>query len=42
MELDFYVYVLQSEKDRQFYVGFSRDLRKRIAQHQAGDEEGRD
>lgn len=29
-----YVYVLQSLKDKNFYVGFSKDLKKRIAEHE--------
>jgi putative endonuclease len=32
----FYVYVLQSERDNKFYTGFTRDLRKRIDEHNAG------
>ncbi len=31
-----YVYVLQSKKDGKFYTGFTRDLRKRLEQHQTG------
>ena len=27
------VYVLQSEKDKKFYVGYTSDLRKRLRQH---------
>lgn len=30
-----YVYVLLSEKDREFYIGYSRDLRKRLQEHNA-------
>ena len=33
----YYVYVLRSEIDRQFYVGLTRDLRKRFGEHQAGE-----
>ena len=29
----FYVYVLQSEKDLNFYTGFTRDLNTRIEEH---------
>lgn len=29
----FYVYVLQSEKDGGFYIGFTSDLKKRIKEH---------
>jgi putative endonuclease len=32
----FYVYVLQSEVDGNFYVGFTRDLKLRFEQHQKG------
>jgi putative endonuclease len=32
----FYVYVLHSELDLGLYVGFSTDLRRRIAEHQRG------
>lgn len=32
----FYVYVLQSEKDGKFYVGFSTDLKKRVKYHKQG------
>ncbi len=32
----FYVYVLQSETDNQFYTGYTSDLRKRLEEHNAG------
>lgn len=32
----YYVYVLQSEKDEKFYTGFTRDLEKRIEEHNSG------
>jgi putative endonuclease len=32
----FYVYVLRSIKDRHYYTGFTPDLRKRFAAHNAG------
>jgi len=32
----FYVYVLLSEKDGMFYVGFTEDLKKRINEHNKG------
>src|SRR2546428_11335806 len=32
----FYVYVLHSRKDNGFYIGYSADLRKRIAEHRDG------
>jgi len=33
----FYVYVLKSGKDDNFYIGFTRDLRRRIGEHDNGD-----
>ena len=33
----FYVYVLQSESDEGLYIGFSANLRQRLAQHEAGE-----
>jgi putative endonuclease len=32
----FYVYVLQSEADEGFYIGFSANLRRRMKEHQEG------
>ncbi len=32
-----YVYVLMSETDGNWYTGYTVDLRKRLAQHQAGN-----
>jgi putative endonuclease len=32
----FYVYVLKSKKDESLYVGYTGDLRKRFAEHNAG------
>jgi putative endonuclease len=32
----YYIYVLQSEKDNKFYVGFTKDLKQRFEQHQKG------
>ena len=32
----YYTYVLQSLRDRQFYTGFTRDLKLRFEQHQKG------
>ena len=34
--MKYYVYVLQSEKDNNFYVGYTKDLNSRIASHNAG------
>ena len=31
----YYVYVLQSEKDNKFYTGFTRDLNRRVEEHNA-------
>ena len=33
----FYVYVLRSLKDNQFYTGYTSDLRKRIKEHFSGE-----
>jgi len=32
----FYVYVLKSEKDKQYYIGFSTDLKQRYKEHTDG------
>lgn len=32
----FYVYILQSLKDSFFYVGYAKDLKKRIENHNVG------
>jgi putative endonuclease len=32
----YYVYILRSQKDGNFYVGYTADLRKRIGQHNKG------
>jgi putative endonuclease len=32
-----YVYVLQSEADRGLYIGYSADLRRRLAEHEDGE-----
>ena len=32
----YYIYVLQSEKDNAFYVGFTKDLKLRFEQHSKG------
>lgn len=29
----FYVYILLSEQDDKFYIGFTKDLKKRLKQH---------
>jgi len=32
----YYVYVLQSEKDKQWYTGYTDDLKKRFTEHNKG------
>lgn len=32
----YYVYVLHSNKDNKFYVGYTNDIKKRIVEHNAG------
>lgn len=32
----FYTYVLISERDKKFYVGFTKDLKKRVNEHKEG------
>ena len=32
----FYVYVLQSEQNSQFYIGYTHDLKKRFVEHNTG------
>ena len=32
----YYVYLLQSEKDQSTYIGYSDDLKKRVAHHNSG------
>ena len=32
----YYVYVLQSEKDKHFYVGYTKDLKNRLKLHNEG------
>lgn len=33
----YYVYVLISEKDNLFYTGYTKDLRKRLSEHDSGN-----
>mgnify|MGYP001607244274 CR=1 FL=1 len=33
----FYVYILQSEKDKSRYIGVTSDLKRRIAEHNSGN-----
>ena len=32
----YYIYVIQSEKDELFYTGFTRDIQKRLHEHNTG------
>jgi putative endonuclease len=32
----YYVYILRSQKDKQFYTGVTHDLRKRVKEHNEG------
>jgi putative endonuclease len=32
----FYTYILISKKDKELYVGFTKDLKKRLVEHQKG------
>ena len=32
----FYVYVLQSEKDKNFYTGYTHNINSRVAEHNGG------
>jgi len=34
--MKYYVYILQSKKDKMFYVGYTKDLEKRIKLHNTG------
>jgi hypothetical protein len=36
MGIYYYVYVLRSEKDGKFYVGYTNNVRKRLEQHNSG------
>ncbi|MFA5359563.1 MAG: GIY-YIG nuclease family protein [Patescibacteria group bacterium] len=35
----YYIYLLRSKKDNNFYIGYSSDLKKRFLQHNAGEVE---
>ncbi len=32
----YYVYVLLSQKDKKFYIGFTNDLKRRLKEHNSG------
>ena len=32
----FFVYILQSKKDKSFYIGFAVDIKKRLEEHNQG------
>lgn len=32
----YYVYILQSKKDKSFYIGYTSDLKKRFQEHNSG------
>src|SRR4029079_15005512 len=32
----YYVYILQSQKDKSFYIGYTTDLKKRFSEHNSG------
>jgi putative endonuclease len=36
MENYYYVYVLRSQKDGKLYVGYTKDIRQRLEQHNSG------
>jgi putative endonuclease len=36
MDKFYYVYVLQSEKDKNLYIGYTDDLKKRLIDHNKG------
>jgi len=33
----YYVYILKSTKDQRFYAGFTKDLKNRVKEHNAGE-----
>ncbi|MEN6468021.1 MAG: GIY-YIG nuclease family protein [Smithella sp.] len=35
----YYVYILQSERDKEFYIGMTADLKRRFAEHLRGNVE---
>ena len=37
MNTFYYVYVLQSEEDREFYAGCTSNIEKRLGEHNSGE-----
>ncbi len=35
----YFVYILRSEKDKKFYIGFTTDVNRRFIQHNSGEVE---
>lgn len=35
--MTYFVYVLQSKKDKKFYIGYTANLKKRIQEHKNGE-----
>ena len=35
--MTYYVYILQSKKDKKFYIGFTKNLKRRKKQHDLGE-----
>ena len=35
----FYVYILKSKKDNKLYIGYTEDLKRRLAEHKRGKSE---
>jgi putative endonuclease len=34
--MEYFVYILQSEKDESFYIGYTSDLQRRLDEHNSG------
>jgi len=37
MNIHFYVYILISQKDNRFYIGYTNNLKRRLTQHAKGE-----
>jgi putative endonuclease len=35
----FYIYILKSEKDNKLYIGYTNDLKRRVKEHNSGENE---